>query len=170
MSMVLAGLAQAALERVASESGMPLTASEEREIAETERACLADAGRISFGEGASVRLVRAFAASPFVPRDNAAAVLKELTEVFYELREDFPASVTDAEIVELLAASFDGEAAGDVRVSALQTREALSKRLAQSPYEIADDEGGIYRWDQEEWREDLMADGWYGERWEAGDE
>ncbi|MBQ3300961.1 MAG: hypothetical protein IJH04_02190, partial [Eggerthellaceae bacterium] len=101
---------------------------------------------------------------------NAAEVLVGLTEAFYELREGFPAFITDVEILESLADAFDGDAAGDVGLAAALASESLAGRLDYSTYEIADDDGNVYRWDLDEWHDDVTADGWCGERWEDDDE
>ena len=169
VAMILAKGSQAAVEKAACGSGLTLTSEHARDIAEAESACLAECGRVSFGESAAARIVREFEKSPFMP-GNAAEVLLELTEAFYELREGFPASITDAEILESLADAFDGEAAGDVGLAATLTSESLVRRLDYSTDEIADDDGNVYRWDPDAWHDDVTADGWYGERWEDADE
>jgi hypothetical protein len=170
MAMNLVWVSQSALEKVAAESGLALTAEQVREIVEAEGACLSESRRVSFGESAAVRIVREFASLPFVSEDDAAKTIAELTESFYDLREDFPASTTDAEILESLREAFDGDAAGDAGFAAALAGEALSKRQDFSTYEIADDDGNVYRWDPEEWHDDITADGWCGERWEDVDE
>ncbi|MBQ9001552.1 MAG: hypothetical protein IJ087_06845, partial [Eggerthellaceae bacterium] len=77
---------------------------------------------------------------------------------------------TDAEILELLSDAFDGDAAGAVGLAAALTSASLARRLDYSTYEIADDDGNVYRWDPDEWHDDVTADGWCGERWEDDDE
>lgn len=167
--MILAKGSQAAVEKTAHSLGLTLTAEQVRHIAEAESACLAEYGRVSFGESAAVRVVREFAESPFIS-GNAAEVLVGLTEAFYELREGFPAFITDVEILESLADAFDGDAAGDVGLAAALASESLAGRLDYSTYEIADDDGNVYSWDLDEWHDDVTADGWCGERWEDDDE
>jgi len=167
--MILAKGSQAAVEKAARGSGLTLTSEQARDIGEAESACLAEHGRVSFGEGAAVRIVREFAKSPFM-LGNAAEALVELTEAFYELREGFPASITDSEILESLADAFDGDAAGDVGLAATLTSESLARRLDYSTYEIDDDGGNVYRWDPDAWHDDVTAGGWCGERWEDADE
>ena len=170
MGINLARFSQATIERVAHESGLVLTAEQMREIAEVESACLVESKRMSFGESAAVRVIREFGASPFLAEDAAAESISKLTEAFYELREDYPASISDAEILELLGEVFNGDAAGDVSLAAALAGEALSGQLDYSTYEIADDDGNVYRWNPDEWCDDVMAIGWDGERWEDVDE
>ena len=168
--MNLARFSQTAIERVAYESGLALTADQARDIAEAEDACLAESRRVSFGESAAVRVVRAFAESPFIVGDDSTEALAKLTESFYDLREDYSASISDAEILESLQESFDGEAASDVGLATSLAAGALSKRLDFSTYAIADNDGSIYQWNPEEWHDDVTVDGWYGEHWEDVDE
>ncbi len=169
VDMILARGAQADIEKAARGSGLTLTAEQVRDIAEAESACLVEYGRVSFGKSAAVRVVHEFAESPFMS-GNAAEALLELTEAFYELREGFPASITDTEILESLADAFDGEATGDAGLAAALTNESLTRRLDYSTYEIADDDGNVYRWNPDEWHDDVTAEGWCGERWEDVDE
>lgn len=170
MDLILTGLSQSGIVAAARDAGLSLTAEQAREIAEVESACLAERRRVSFGESATARLIREFAASPFLSSGDEAATLMDLTEAFYELREDFPASTTDVEIIDALRDSFNGEAAGDVGLAAASANVQLSENDSSPVYEIADDDGNVYRWDPDEWHDDLYSDGWYGERWEDADE
>lgn len=175
MNSLLAGDAfarasQAAIAKAARDAGFFFTTEQVRDIAQAERACLAEHERVSFGEGAAAWLVQEYASSPFIAPDDAAQVLKELVEAFYELRADYPAVITDAEIIESLAESFNGDAAGNVDVAAMHAANKLSERWGSVAYSICDDESGVYRWDPNEWHDDVFADGWYGERWEDVDE
>lgn len=170
MGMRLAIVSKSNIEQVAIESGLSLTEDQVRDIADTESACLSEQGLISFGKSAAARIVREFAVSPYIMENGAAKVLMELTQCFYEMREDIAASVTDDEILEVLFAAFDGEAAGDVGAAATMATESLKERVGLYAYEIVDDDGNVYRWDPGDWHDDVMADGWYGERWEDADE
>lgn len=163
--MLSAGLAHAAIGRAAYDAGLSLTPEQVQHIVEAEGACLAERGRIVFGEGTAVRLVREFASSPYASGCDTERIFRELLEVFYELRDDLPASVTDAEIVEALRDSFDGEAAGDVRLALEMAKEPLCARSALDTYVISDAEGKTYHWDPGDWDEDVRANGWLGERW-----
>ena len=164
--MNLTNVSHTTIQSVARDAGFSLTERQARHIAEVESDCLDERKRVSFGEHAAVRIVRAFAESPFIVGGDMAMPFVELVEAFYELREDFPATITDAQIVESLEEAFNGEAAGDASLAATLAGEALSKQLNCSIYEIADDEGNVYRWDPEEWRDDVTARGWCGECWE----
>ena len=146
------------------DAGCDLSNREVEEVVRTEAACLAESDRICFGEGASARLIRTFSDSAYFT-GNAANTLMELVEAFYELRDDLPAQVTDQEIVEALRDCFDGEAAGDVGLALSLSKDSLSSCEGIRAYEITDEDGLLYRWDPDEWLDDVAADGWHGERW-----
>ena len=146
------------------DAGCNLSNREVEEVVRTEAACLAESGRICFGEGVSARLIRAFSDSAYFT-GNAANTLMDLVESFYELRDDLPAQVTDQEIVEALRDCFDGGAAGDVGLALSLSKDSLSSCEGIRAYEIADEDGLLYRRDPDEWLDNVKADGWYGERW-----
>lgn len=146
------------------DTGCNLSNREVEEVVRTEAACLAENGRICFGEGASALLIRAFSDSAYFT-GNVANTLMDLVESFYEMRDDLPAQVTDQEIVEALRDCFDGEAAGDVGLALSLSKDSLSSCEGIRAYGIADEDGLLYRWDPDEWLDNVKTDGWYGERW-----
>ena len=166
MDMFIVRLSQSSIEKAARETGISMTAKQAHEIAEAEGSCLSEYGRVLFGDSAAAQLVREFSTSPYLSGSNDAETLKKLVEAFYELRKDFPANTTDIELLEALQRFFDGEAAGDPDLATYMARELLSISDDLSSYEIADDDGKVYRWSSEEWHDNVYADGWYGERWD----
>jgi len=155
--------------RAAEGTGLALTPEQARALAMAEERCCSDYGRVSFGPGVTPRLVRELAWSPQLAGPDATRLIQGLVEGFYALRDERPATVTDQEIAEALARAFDGEAAGDAGLACEIAGQALGTDVSQ-PYVITDDEGRVYRFDGRAWEEDLLADGWYGERWEDVDE
>lgn len=165
MDTFLITLTQSHIERESKEQGIHLTAEQALAIAQTEHECLAENRRVSFGDNTSLSLIREFADSPFLVEEENADTLIELTETFYTLREDFPASIGDTEIIQSLKNAFNGEASGEVQLAATMTSELLAAQLNHREYEIVDDDGKIYRWDPEKWHDNITADGWFGEKW-----
>ena len=163
-----------------SEAGLALTEAQVAALTHTEREALRQAERVSFGPGALDALVTEFASSHYLQRESAGACMEQLLLAFYELREDFPTSTSDQEIIQALKHAFDGEAAGSAELAATLAAEALSAgelgtgepgcEGELAAYELVDDEGRVYRWDPDEWHDDITADGWMGERWEDSNE
>ena len=167
MDMVMARMSECAIERAAQDAGFRLTTQQVGELAEVERACLQEAQRVSLGATAAPVLIEALVGSPCLTGADAFETLSDLTEAFYDLRGDFPAQTTDLEIIDALKETFDGEAQGDVPLAASLARDALAPRDGLPTYEIADDFGAVYRWDPDEWCDDIAAAGWDGERWDG---
>lgn len=158
-----------------SEAGLALTEAQVAALTHTEREALRQAERVSFGPGALDALVTEFASSHYLQRESAGACMEQLLLAFYELREDFPASTSDQEIIQALKHAFDGEAAGSAELATSLATDELSTGEAGcegelAAYELVDDEGRVYRWDPDEWHDDITADGWMGERWEDSNE
>ena len=142
-------------------------------IAERRIESLAAIERVEFGTPAVVTIAEAIESSPCLTQDNVAGTLAYLQDTFYNLRDELPIDVPDAEIIEALRASFD-ELADAVEVAATPADElmAYSKEYAhmqaeenETEYRITDDEGRVYTFDSVMWDYDETAPGWDGERW-----
>ena len=53
----------------------------------------------------------------------------------------------------------DGEAAGDVEPALSLSKDSILSCEGMRAYEITDEEGLLYRWDPDEWLDDVIADG-----------
>lgn len=169
MNSLATVLSQQGIQAAAVQAELSLSAEQIRSIAQTESACVERAHRVQFGQGAAAGLVRELGVSAYLTGPQVAQTLEELVESFYDLREDLPAHISDAQITETLRLAFDGEAAGDPDLAASQARELLLKELqADLTYQITDDDGNVYSFDPEEWHDDVLASGWLGERWDQG--
>jgi len=150
----------------AKKADLYLTDEQVRSLAATEHSCLADTRRISFSQSAAARIIEAFSTSSFLTGPSCDELLSDAIEAFYDLRANFPANVTDNEIIEALYSAFDGEAAGSVGLAHEIVREQIWHEQASLSYEIIDDDGNVYRWDPDEWTDSVQANGWDGERWD----
>lgn len=166
MDSMATRMAGARIESAARRAGFDLTAQQACELAEVEGACLREARRVSFGATAAPLLIEALADVSCLAGADAFETLTDALEAFYDLRGDVPAQTTDLEIIEAIREGLAGEAQGDAALAADAARDALSRDSSLS-YEIADDAGRVYRWDPDEWRDDIEAAGWGGERWDG---
>lgn len=158
-----------AAQRELRAAGLSLSREQAACIAESERAALREAGRVCFGARASDGVIEAFASSPYMMQETLGDVLAEAVEAFYELREEFDVNIPDQEIIDELRCAFDSDASGSIARALDIAGDALRAVQAQdalADYELVDDEGRVYRWDPDEWRDDITATGWFGERWE----
>lgn len=170
------GSALAAINDRLATGGLAITRGEALMLAERRAEALAETERIEFGTPAIVSLAEAVATSRQLTQDRIAKDLAELQDAFYAIRDELPAGVPDAEIVEAIRGCLD--AWGDVAdVASLPLEDVMRfsdeyVRVAGaedgSEYRIADDEGRTYVFDPAEWDYDEQADGWDGERWDDG--
>ena len=107
--------------------GLILTEGEAAELLEGRSAALRAAGRVELGGGILPRLIRVFCTSPYLDRDNYAVVLGELQETFYYYKSESFDRFTDDELLELMAAVFNGRAQGSVDFLAGTSLEALCR-------------------------------------------
>ena len=142
-------------------------------LAQRRMESLTTVERVEFGTPATVAIAEAIEGSPCLTQNNVAATLACLQDVFYELRDELPIDVPDAEIIEVLRGCFDelGDAA---EVAAMPAEElmAYSEEYLRAQneerwteYRIVDDEGHAYSYDPAEWDYDETAPGWDGESW-----
>lgn len=100
--------------RAAGEEGLALSHGQMLSLMRAEERALLDTGRVEFGVGALPEIVRAFADSPCIADGEYAAVLEEITVLFYELKNEIEGALTDDELIDTLARVFNGRAQGSV--------------------------------------------------------
>jgi len=156
-----------------AKASVTLTYEDERMLAERRAECLAAVERVEFGTPAVVAIAQAIKSSPYLTQENAAATLAHLQDAFYELRDELPVDVPDAEIVEALHRCLD-ELGDASEVAAMPADELMSYSEEYARMQdlergaacrIVDDEGRAYTFDPAEWDYDETAPGWDGERW-----
>lgn len=94
--------------------GLSLSDGEIENLVKSRFDALADTGRIEMGEGVIKKLVYAFCDSPYITRDEYAETLAELQDVFYALKNESEDMMSDDELIEAMAALFNGRAGGSL--------------------------------------------------------
>lgn len=106
--------ALARVNAAAEQIGLTLTKGQMLALVQAEERALLNAGRVEFGEGVLPKLVYAFCDSPCIADGEYFAVLRELTELFYDLKNDTDGALSDDELVDVMARVFNGRAQGSV--------------------------------------------------------
>lgn len=161
-------------------NGIRLLPSHVERIAAAKRNALAETDRIELRSGTIDAVVEAFADSPFLQQNTAAATLADAVEAFYAVRDDAPTEVPDEEIMDALRVAFDAAEGSTDALDALsiardlalreheanhRAAEASGQSLPGGAYTIVDDEGRTYRWAPADWEYDELTPGWNGEEW-----
>lgn len=154
-----------------AKAGASITREEGLMLLERRAARLHETERVEFGTPAVATICEVIASRPNLAQDDVAETLANLQDAFYVLRDELPAHVPDALIVEALCAWLDewGDA-DEVAAAPIEDVMAFSPEYVRAgtaqeePYRIVDDDGREYVYDPA-WDYDEYADGWDGERW-----
>lgn len=125
------GEALLALNGETAERGLTLRREEALMLAEAREECLQRTGRIEFGGGTLQRLIRAFCGSPYLTQESYAHALCELTQLFYEAKNETLERVSDQELVDFMQQAFDGPCAGSLELLAGQALPQLGAHLRE---------------------------------------
>lgn len=128
----------AACRALLERQGLALSPQEAEQLALAHARALRDTGRVEFGEGILPRLVRTFAASPYLTQDNCGEVLAQLQALFYEFKN--ATELPDGELLDAMEQLLDGRAAGAPELLEAVSPETL-RRLAAGKGEEEDGEG-----------------------------
>lgn len=107
--------------------GLTLTEADITELVELRGQALRSTGRVEFGGGILPKLIRAFCSSPYVDPYNYAATLGDLQDAFYYFKNESEDRFSDDELIEFMAAVFNGVAAGSTEVLTTISLEELCR-------------------------------------------
>lgn len=132
--------ALARAEAAAAQFGLALTPAQREELAAARRRALSAAGRVEFGGGILPRLMEAFCDSPYADPAGWADLLAELQESFYYYKTEAGERLDDDELLEMMAAVFNGRAQGSADYLANTSLEELC-RAARAGFDPGDADG-----------------------------
>lgn len=112
--------------------GLTLTEADITELVQLRSEALKSSGRVEFGGGILPKLIRAFCKSPYVDQQNYAAVLGDLQEAFYYFKNESEDRFSDDDLIEFMAAVFNGRAEGSTELLCTISLEELC-RWARNP-------------------------------------
>lgn len=92
--------------------GLVLTQEDIRELVQLRFQALKASGRVELGGGILPKLIRAFCSSPYVDRQNYAAVLADLQDAFYYFKSESDDRFSDDDLIEFMKTVFNGRAEG----------------------------------------------------------
>ena len=128
--------------KISIQFGLILKEAEIQELAECRKKALKDTGRVEFGGGIMPKLIYAFCDSPYLDQTTYAETLAELQEAFYYFKGEAQERFSDDELIDFMAAVFNGRAQGSAEYLIGTSLESLC-RYAHNPYDAQDaDEAG----------------------------
>ena len=105
-----------------SEHGLALTAEDAKDISETREKAIRECDRIEVGTGPVCDIVKKFAQSRYVSKENFAEVINEVTYVFYYIKTETDDRISDGALIDELFSRFELWCLGSV--DSLLNREA----------------------------------------------
>ena len=110
------------------EEGLVLSQKEAGEILQERNRVLQHCDRIELEVELTRKLMRTFAASPFVHQGNFVSVLHDLHEIFYFLKNETEDQLPDDTVIARLKELFDGLCEGSVEMLRGQGLEVFMER------------------------------------------
>lgn len=135
------------LNSVTAPFGLALTEEQAIALSQNREAALRQTARLEFGGGILSKLVLAFRDSPYLPGDDPIEILSELTELFYEYKNETLDALTDDELLTAMKTAFDGPCHGSTELLAGKSLEALARYIRSGPEDESADEGDDDEWD-----------------------
>jgi hypothetical protein len=157
--------------------GLSLSEIQAAELVTLQNEILCDFERVDFGGGVVDRLALAFCDSPYISQSGYPALLAELIELFYELKDETADLLPDDELIDWIKNHFDGDCQGSMALlrdrGLAEGRRLRQEQPLQDPEEDEKDCGqwqsgdewdDLTQWDDSEGEEWLWRFGW--EEWQ----
>lgn len=107
--------------------GLSLSEDDISELVELRGQALRSTGRVEFGGGILLKLIRAFCKSPYVDPYNYAATLGDLQDAFYYFKNESGEQFSDDDLIEFMEKVFNGQAHGSTDVLTTISLEQLCR-------------------------------------------
>ena len=109
--------------------GLVLSEAEAAELTETRSRILKDNGRIELSGGVMVKLVKAFASSPYLQQSQYLETLQELLDIFYSYKNETRDQIGDDDLIDIMKNRYNGCCSGSLELLRYREMEALSDRI-----------------------------------------
>lgn len=124
------------LNKTTEKYGLILTKEQAIDLVNNRNTILKEVGRIELGAGILEKLIYEFCDSLYIYKDEYLNILEELTNIFYEYREEFDGNLTDDQIIKYMRNKFDTTCNGSLELLAYKELEYLKEHLKELVDEI----------------------------------
>ena len=130
------------LVETAASHGLVLTEQDTEYLLAENRALLRRSHRLAFGKNAAVMLAEKFSRSAYITKRDFLNVVTELTEFFYEMKNETQDSIGDDELIDELFDEFEHRCGGSVELTMSRMENRLLRGETDEPIgeETEDDE------------------------------
>ena len=117
------------MNRFTAAYGLVLTEAQALALTQNRDAALQRTARLEFGGGILPKLILAFRDSPNLLGGEPVEILSELTDIFYEYKNETMDAFTDDELLSAMRTAFDGPCRGSTELLAAQELDALARMV-----------------------------------------
>ena len=112
-----------------SEQGLALTAQDAADISETREKAIRENDRIEVGTGPVCEIVKKFALSRYVSKENFAPVINEVTYLFYYIKTETDDKISDSALIDELFSRFELWCLGSIDTLAAREAEKIIRKV-----------------------------------------
>lgn len=116
--------------------GLSLTKEQAIDLVNNRNTILKEVGRIELGGGILEKLIYEFCDSSYIDKEEYLYILEELTNIFYEYREEFDGKLTDEQMIKYMKNKFETTCNGSLELLAYKELEYLKEHLKEFVNEI----------------------------------
>jgi hypothetical protein len=109
--------------------GLKLSQRDIVELVETRSLALSNNGRIEFGGGVIVKIIREFCDSPYLLMYNYAETLHDLIEMFYYYKNETLDLISDDDLIKFMKKSYDGICQGSLELLSGRELARMARNL-----------------------------------------
>lgn len=114
---------------VSEQYGLRLTHATATMLVQERNRVLKNVGRIEFSTTLTERLIEQFCDSVFIQQDDYAAILVELQEIFYELKNETEDKIPDDELIIRLKDFYEHQCKGDLEFLRTKFLDELAREV-----------------------------------------
>lgn len=124
------------LNKITEKYGLTLTKEQAIDLVNNRNTILKEVGRIELGGGILEKLIYEFCDSSYIYKDEYLDILEELTNIFYEYREEFAGKLNDEQIIKYMKNKFNTTCNGSLELLAYRELDYLKGHLKELVNEI----------------------------------
>lgn len=117
------------LNRFTAPYGLALTEGQAIALSQNREAALQRTARLEFGGGILPKLILAFRESPNFPGGDPVATISELTDIFYEYKNETMDALTDDGLLSAMLTAFDGPCCGSTELLASRDLAEIARLI-----------------------------------------
>lgn len=109
--------------------GLSLTPADAAELIQTRAEALTANGRVEIGSATIGKLIDAFCVSSYINQREYAAILHELLDLFYYIKNETLDLISDDELIEFMKDCYENRCGGSLELLAGRELEKLAENL-----------------------------------------